>query len=191
MPQAPRFGWRTLVASTLLALIAAAMVVVVLGGGGDDGGTARSTIPTFQVDEEPKVDPDTVSFVGFDGTETPLKSIEGTPTLINFFASTCVPCVTEMPDLEKAHQALGAKVQFLGLAVQDRISASEDLIRQTGVTYRTARDPDALILQLFNGVNLPFSVLINAQGQVVATHAGQMTTAEVESLISDKLGISS
>jgi hypothetical protein len=95
-----------------------------------------------------------------------------------------------MPDLEKAHQALGAKVQFLGLAVQDRISASEDLIARTGVTYRTARDPDALILQLFNGVNLPFSVLIDGQGHVVATHAGQMTTADVEALIADKLGIS-
>jgi thiol-disulfide isomerase/thioredoxin len=166
------------------------MVVVLLGGGDDGGSASDSTIPTFQVDPEPKVDPNTVTFTQFDGTEVPLRSIEGTPTLINFFASTCVPCVTEMPDLEKAHKALGAKVQFLGLAVQDRISASEDLIARTGVTYRTARDPDALILQLFNGVNLPFSVLIDGQGHVVATHAGQMTTADVEALIADKLGIS-
>jgi thiol-disulfide isomerase/thioredoxin len=194
VPKASRFDRTTLFASTALALIAAAMVVVFLGGLGDDGGSggsaASTTIATLKVDPEPKVDPKTVTFTEFDGTEVPLTSIEGTPTLINFFASTCVPCVTEMPDLEKAHQALGTKVQFLGLAVQDRIAASEDLIERTGVTYRTARDPDALILQLFNGVNLPFTVLIDGQGHVVATHAGQMTTSEVESLIAEKLGIS-
>ena len=190
MPQAPRFGWRTLAASTLLALIAAAMVVVVFGGGGDDGGRDGSTIPTVKVEPQPKVDPNTVAFVEFDGTEVPLRSIEGRPTLINFFASTCVPCVTEMPDLEQAHQALGDRVQFLGLAVQDRIAASKELVERTGVTYRTARDPDALILQLFNGVNLPYTVLVDGEGHVVATHAGQLTTSEVESLISDKLGIS-
>jgi hypothetical protein len=39
-------------------------------------------------------------------------------------------------------------------------------------------------------VNLPFTVLIDGQGHVVATHAGQMTTSEVESLIAEKLGIS-
>jgi thiol-disulfide isomerase/thioredoxin len=189
VPEIPRFGRRTLLVSTALAAIAAAMVVVLFGGGGDDGTTA-SSVPTIQIDPERPVDPDTVTITGFDGTTSRFATtVKGTPTVVNFFASTCVPCITEMPDLERVHQELGDRVQFLGLALQDRIDASEELIRRTGVTYRTARDPDGSVFQLFNGTVLPMTVLLDGDGTVKAVHPGQLDADELRSLIRDKLGI--
>jgi thiol-disulfide isomerase/thioredoxin len=189
MPEIPPIGRRTLLVSTALAAIAAAMVLVLFSGGdGKDGGA--STVPTIHIDPDQPVDPDTVTMTGFDGKQVGFAdSVKGKPTIVNFFASTCVPCVTEMPDLEKVHRQLGDQVQFLGLAVQDRIAASKDLIERTGVTYRTARDPNGDILQLFNGTALPLTVLLGPDGTVKAVHPGQLTADELRALIADKLGI--
>jgi thiol-disulfide isomerase/thioredoxin len=189
VPEIPRFGRRTLLVSTALAAIAAAMVLVLFGGssGSDDG---ASTVPTIKVGPDKPVDPKTVTITGFDGKEVAFaEAIKGQPTVVNFFSSTCAPCITEMPDLEKVHQQLGDKVQFLGLAVQDRVDDSEALIQRTGVTYRTARDPDADIIGLFNGTTLPLTVLIGPDGTVKALHPGELTADELRSLISEKLGV--
>lgn len=188
MPEVPRFGARTLLVSTALAALAAAMVIVVLGGADGDDGTA-STIPTIQLDPDQPVDPVTASFTEYDGTEVLFSSLRGTPTLINFFASTCTPCITEMPDLEAVHQQLGDRVTFLGLALQDRVKASQELIERTGVTYRTAQDQDGSIFQLLEGQLLPTTVLLDADGKVVATHAGQLDAQELRDLIGEELGI--
>jgi thiol-disulfide isomerase/thioredoxin len=189
VPEIPRFGRRTLLVSTALAAIAAAMVLVLFGGDRGGDGTA-STVPTIKIDPQAPVDPATVTITGFDGKEVVFaQAVKGTPTVVNFFASTCVPCITEMPDLEKVHQQLGDRVQFLGLAVQDRIKESQELVERTGVTYRTARDPNGDILGLFNGTALPMTVLLDADGTVKAIHPGELTADELRALIAEKLGI--
>ena len=48
-----------------------------------------------------------------------LASYKGTPVLVNFWATWCVPCKDEMPLLEAAHRKWGSKVQFIGIDRQD------------------------------------------------------------------------
>jgi thiol-disulfide isomerase/thioredoxin len=190
MPEVPRFGWRTLVVSTVLALIAAVAVVVVLGGG-DDGGSDRSSVVTIPLvpDGEP-VDPDEATFTEFDGEVVALSSLRGTPVVVNFFASFCTPCITEMPAFESVHQALGDQVTFLGLAVADRTDEAQDLVERTKVTYRTAQDRDASVIEaLGGGTHLPTTVLLDADGNVVARHLGQLDADELRDLLSEELGI--
>lgn len=192
MPEVPRFGWRTLLVSTALATIAALMVVVVLSGDDDPPKDRPSTIPTLRLDPEgptTTVAADAATFTEFDGTVVALASLRGTPTLLNFFASDCVPCITEMPDLEEVHQQLGDRVRFVGLAMQDRASDAEELVRRTGVTYRTAQDRDGTIFQLFGGKALPTTVLLDADGGVVVARAGQVDADDVRALIAQHLGI--
>ena len=108
---------------------------------------------------------------------------------MNFFASTCVPCITEMPAFEQVHQDLGASVAFLGLAVTDRPEDALDLVEQTGITYATAQDKDGSVMTALGGSFLPTTVLLAADGTIVATHTGQLTAVELRSLISEKLDI--
>jgi thiol-disulfide isomerase/thioredoxin len=190
MPEVPRFGWRTLVVSTVLALIAAVAVVVVLGGG-DDGGSDRSSVVTIPLvpDGEP-VDPDEATFTEFDGEVVALSSLRGTPVVVNFFASFCTPCITEMPAFESVHQALGDQVTFLGLAVADRTDEAQDLVERTKVTYRTAQDRDASVIEaLGGGTHLPTTVLLDADGAVVDRHAGALDADELRAWLADELGV--
>lgn len=102
----------------------------------------------------------------------------GTPLVMNFWQSTCIPCLAEMPMLEAMHQELNGKVEFLGINVADRIEDGIEMAESTGVTYRNARDPRSEIFSTYNGIALPRTVLIGADGVVLGTHTGELTEAQ-------------
>ena len=178
MAESPRLPWRTVAVATVLGLLAAGATVVLLSDDADEATTPITLVPE---DEVPT----------FDGTEVPLTSVRGTPTVVNFFASYCVPCITEMPEFEEVYQDVDdGAVAFLGLAVSDRTEDAEALVQQTGVTYPTAEDKDASVITVLEGAVLPTTVLLDAQGQVVAQHSGELTADELRELIAEELGVS-
>jgi len=128
------------------------------------------------------------TFALLDGGSTSLSSYRGKPVVLNFWATTCAPCIKEMPAIESVHQALGDKVTFLGIDVRDSVSGGQEFVKRTGVTYTIGRDPSGDIFTSFDAINLPTTVLINAKGQVVASHMGALSARQLQSLIDDKLG---
>ena len=180
----PRLPWRLVAASTVLALCAATATYVVLDDGDDDTPTG-----TIELTPDGEVGLDGVAFTTFDGAEVALSTLRGGPTLVNFFASTCVPCVTEMPAFEEVFQEVGDEVAFLGLAVADRPEDALALVERTGVTYPTAQDPDSSVLTALGGSVLPTTVLLDADGEIVATHNGELGADELRALLADELGI--
>lgn len=188
VPASPRLPWRLVASSTVLALIAAVATYVVLD---DDGETAATgTVPVLSLTPEADLPSlDEVTFTTFDDEVVKLASLRGDPLLVNFFASTCVPCITEMPDFERVYQEVKDEVAFLGLAVVDRPGDAQALVERTGVTYPTAQDPDGSVIAVLEGTVLPTTVLMDADGTVLARRSGQMTAEELRSLLSDELGL--
>jgi cytochrome c biogenesis protein CcmG/thiol:disulfide interchange protein DsbE len=92
-----------------------------------------------------------------------------------------------MPEFEQVHQELGDQVAFLGLDVRDSVDRGRSLVERTGVTYTIGRDPSGEIFQSFDAVNMPTTVLIDADGTVVASHAGALDAGELHDLIQSKL----
>ena len=129
----------------------------------------------------------TGAFALLDGGSTSLADLHGRPVVVNFFAAWCAPCVKEMPAFEQVHQELGDKVAFVGIDVRDSVSAARKLVDKTGVTYTIGRDPSGGIFESFDGVNMPSTFLVSADGKVVAVHAGAMTGDTLRSLVHDKL----
>ena len=124
-----------------------------------------------------------VDFVWFDGTPGSTADLVGTPTIINFWASNCPPCVAEMPAFEEVHQALVGAVDFAGIDVSDDPAAARELAEQTGVTYPLADDPDSAVFRSFGGFVLPTTVLLNEQGEVAYVWAGSLTGEELRILV--------
>lgn len=189
VPRAPRLPLRLLALSTSLALAAAVGTYALLDD--DDEPALASDSLLLTPTDETAGDTDSVVFTTFEGDEVPLSSLRGTPVLVNFFASTCVPCITEMPALEEVHQQLGDQVTFLGLALQDRPDDALELVERTGVTYRTAQDKDASVITALGGTVLPTTVLLDADGQILTSRSGQLDADELRQMIADELGIQS
>jgi thiol-disulfide isomerase/thioredoxin len=193
VPESPRLPWRAVVLATVLALGAATATYVLLADRVSSEDDAESPVGTIELTPESEAPPtDDVSFLTFDGQEVPLTNLQGTPTLVNFFSSTCTPCITEMPAFEEVYQELGGEdVAFLGLAVADRADDALALVEQTGVTYPTAQDPDAAVIAALGGTVLPTTVLLDADGEVVAVSNGELDADELRAFIADELGVSS
>jgi thiol-disulfide isomerase/thioredoxin len=108
------------------------------------------------------------SFSKLDGSESSFASYRGRPVVVNFFSSTCVPCVTEMPALQALHQQIGTKVAFLGMDVQDTVPSATAFVATVKVTWDIGRDPDGSILTSKVGaVGMPSTVLVAPDGSIV------------------------
>jgi len=184
-----RLPVRVIVASTVIALLAALATYVVLEGGDDGEQAGADDTVVLDLDGNVTVDKDSVTFQTYEGEEVALASLRGGPVLVNFFASTCAPCIEEMPALEEIHQELGDQVTFLGLAVQDRPEDALDLVERTGVSYRTALDKRGDVIYALGGILLPTTVVLDADGEIVGSHTGELTADEIRTLLTESLGL--
>lgn len=124
------------------------------------------------------------------GQETVSQLLErvGGPVVLNFWSSTCAPCLQEMPAFERVASASAGTLTVVGVNVQDTEAAGREMVGRTGVTYRNARDPSGEIFAVYGGTALPRTVVIAADGTVVDTHTGALDEAQLVDLL-DRHGI--
>ena len=186
-----RLPLSTVLLACVAAAAAAAIAAGLLLGTAEDETGSDTTAETLEL--QPGGDavgnpvPDTPYQVLGSDEETNLTAYEGRPVVLNFFASWCVPCVTEMPAFEQVHQELGDQVAFVGLATRDEEDKTLDLVEETGVTYDLGRDPRGDVLVDLGGSSMPTTVLIDANGEVTSLNTGEMTADELRQKIQDEL----
>jgi cytochrome c biogenesis protein CcmG/thiol:disulfide interchange protein DsbE len=130
-----------------------------------------------------------VELPGLRGGRVRLADLRGRPVVLNFWASWCPPCLAEMPEFERVHRRLGARVAFLGVNQRDQAQAAERLARSTGVTYPLAADPAGRAFDAFGGLGMPTTVLIGADGTVADIFAGQLDETLLSERIRSVLGV--
>lgn len=109
----------------------------------------------------------------------------GTPVVLNFWSSTCVPCLKEMPAFEEVSQQFADDLTVVGVDVTDSEASGNEMVARTGVTYRNARDPRAEIFAVYGGIALPRTVVIGADGVVLDTHSGELTAESLTALLTE------
>jgi thiol-disulfide isomerase/thioredoxin len=127
------------------------------------------------------------TFSKLDGSQSSFASYRGTPVVVNFFSSTCVPCVTEMPALQALHEQIGTKVAFLGMDVQDTVPSATAFVATVKVTWDIGRDPDGSILsKKLGGIGMPTTVVLDRDGAVVQKWLGAVPIDQLTQLLHDK-----
>ncbi|MEY3673543.1 MAG: hypothetical protein RJB47_251 [Pseudomonadota bacterium] len=125
------------------------------------------------------------SFEQADGTPLKLADFQGKPLVLNFWATWCTPCVEEMPLLNAFFLENKAKSwQMIGLAI-DQPSAVKRFLGQHPVEYAIGMaglEGTELMKNLGNPTGgLPFTLVLNAQGQVQMRKLGKLTESDIRS----------
>ena len=109
------------------------------------------------------------------------QELRGSPVVINFWASWCVPCREEAPLLEatfKQYQAKG--VRFVGVDYNDLESDAQSFVTEFGITYPSVRDPAGTLVKQFGVRGVPETFFLDrqfrffgiGQGQEIGTRGG-------------------
>lgn len=172
----------------------AALAFALIGAATVAGGSALylATRPAPQV-VAPDIGPAALyaaSFHDAQGGEVALGRFSGRPVVLNFWATWCEPCREEMPLFSRLAARSGT-VQFVGIA-QDDPQKVRRFARELGVTYPLWTGGDEvmdLAARLGDRMRvLPFTVILDANGRVVAQKVGAYSESELTARIADLAG---
>lgn len=104
-----------------------------------------------------------------------LSDLKGSVVLLNVWATWCIPCRKEIPELQVLHQRYSKQgLRVVGVSVDDAGADGDvaDFAIQFGMTYTLLRDADDRVSDLFRTPGVPSSFLIDRDGVVRWRHLG-------------------
>lgn len=115
-------------------------------------------------------------------------------TLINFWATYCVPCRKEMKHLQKLQAGYAdSGVTVIGVAIDGPRTANriKSTVKSNRLSYTILLDSEQKLYGALNTTALPFSILVNAKGDIVWEHTGYIPGDELamEATVRKELGL--
>lgn len=93
--------------------------------------------------------------------------------LLNFWATWCIPCLKELPDMERLHEALGKKgLVVLAVGMGESEETIKKFLEKHDLTFPIIADPEMEISELYGVRNLPITFLINREGEIIGRALG-------------------
>lgn len=119
--------------------------------------------------------------MAFDGTPFRLSDQQGTVVVLNFWASWCGPCVSEMPMLNRIANEFAEDddVKIIGVNVWDTRDAAERFVNELHVTYPVIEDNTSTSIAVeFGLTGVPETFVINGDGEIVTFFRGEFSNAQ-------------
>lgn len=112
---------------------------------------------------------------GLEGDSVRVADLEGDVVLLNVWATWCIPCRKEIPELQALHQeysSRGLKVLGVSVDASDADADVREFARNYGMTYQILRDPEERVTAMFAVPGVPASFLVDREGIVRWRHLG-------------------
>ncbi len=159
-----------------LAATAAALALLI-------GGARRMTAPepsAARVVPPVSTAPD-FSLVALDGRQIHLSDYKGKVVLVDFWATWCSPCRTEIPRFVEWQQKYGEQgFQTIGISMDDTAKPVRAFYQEFKLNYPVAMGNEK-VAQAYGGVlGLPVNVLVGRDGRIIAKYVGMTDLRELE-----------
>jgi len=111
------------------------------------------------------------SIYDLDGKEVPVSSFRGKPLFLNFWATWCMPCRSEMPSMQHLYDATKDKGVAFVFVTREEAEVVRNFVKKEALTFPVylakERPPSAIALSAF-----PTTLIFTAEGQVAYRHVG-------------------
>ena len=127
-----------------------------------------------------------VEFQTLDGQSFHLASLKGRVVLLNFWATWCIPCRSEIPEFNAMQRDLGARgFSIVGASVSpvDTTDAIRSFQKDLKQDYTVIRGAEEIGEKFGNGPGLPVTYLIDREGRIRQKFVGQTSRENFEAAI--------
>jgi len=171
-------------------------------------GTAQSGIPqeqpqqseapevaedTEEVEQEPIIAPD-FTVLDKEGNEVHLSDFAGKPVVINFWATWCGPCKSELPAFDEMYQTYGEDMVFLMLNVtdggRDTVDSVKAFVEENGFSFPVYYDTTLMASAMYGASSIPLTVFILPDGTLAGGYRGAISGETLEQSIQIVLSMS-
>jgi thiol-disulfide isomerase/thioredoxin len=117
------------------------------------------------------------------GGEASLSDFKGHPLIVNFWATWCKPCRTEIPLLISAyrsHQDVGLEILAVNLSDQERMKDVPIFSAELGLPFPVLLDRKGSVRRLYRLRGVPTTIFIDSAGVVQMINQGPVNTAALE-----------
>ena len=125
-------------------------------------------------------------FVLLDGSQTSTQALKGKVVLVNFWATSCISCVAEMPQLIQTHQKYHARgYETMAVAMSyDPPAYVVNFSQSRQLPFMVAIDNTGAVAKAWGDVKItPTTYLVNKRGQIVKQYVGEPDFAAMHQLI--------
>jgi cytochrome c biogenesis protein CcmG/thiol:disulfide interchange protein DsbE len=171
-------AWLAIIAAVGLLLAILAFVPLGPRGGSPppDGGVVGRPAPALAAS-------------GLDGRVHALADGRGRLTWVNFWATSCEPCRTEMPAMQRLADAYGDRLLILGVDWGESEAPVRDFVERYGVTYPILLDPTLDNFYRWSSLDgLPRHYFVDADGTLVRQVIGPLDPTAMASLLAELIG---
>lgn len=127
-----------------------------------------------------------------DMKEVKLSDHFGKPIVVNFWASWCGPCKSELPAFDALYEKYQDDVVFLMVNLtdgqRDTVSSIKEFVSDNGYRFPVYYDIEYDASNAYGVYSIPETVFINAEGSVLDTRVGSMSEIDLENYIKQMIG---
>ncbi|WP_374949192.1 TlpA family protein disulfide reductase [Mucilaginibacter sp.] len=107
------------------------------------------------------------------GKELSLASLKGKVVFLNFWATWCGPCLTELPSINALHTRLNTNpaIIFITVDVDNNLAMSTPFMKKRGFLLPVYGTDEAFPADILSGT-IPTTIVIDKSGQMIFHHAG-------------------
>lgn len=124
--------------------------------------------------------------------EVKLSDYFGRPIIINFWASWCGPCKSELPAFNSLYEEYNDDVVFLMINLtdgqRDTVSSINKFVSDNGYKFPVYYDIEYNVSNTYGVRSIPETVFINADGSLYETRIGAMSEVVLENYIKQMIG---